>query len=220
MIDFKTVGWQKLTETTKQVHIRPLDSFGELKQVLDLRYRGYGHFAAPDQALDMLDLSDHSLILVAELANRGIVGTLRLIDGGPGKIELEQFVPITTIPQLHQRSFVEATRFTIRHCRELLAVKLLLCKALWLYALQQGHEHVVISSTQRLAKFYRMLMFEDIGSAGIYHHPRLGQSEHRTFILPVHTALDRYREMQHPLYAFMHQPQPNISLKPSNNRYN
>ncbi len=220
MIELQLAGWHKLAETTKQVQIHPVNSFDEFQQVLDLRYRGYGHFAAPAQALDPLDLADHSLILVAELANRGIVGTLRMIDGGPGKIELEQFVPITMIPQLHERSFVEATRFTIRHCRELLAVKLLLCKALWMYTLQQGHEHVVISSTQRLAKFYRMLMFEDIGTAGMYQHPRLGQSEHRTFILPVHTTLERYRETEHPLYTFMQQPQPNISLKPSNNRYN
>ncbi|MFD3163260.1 hypothetical protein [Herpetosiphon sp. NSE202] len=220
MIELKLANRHRLVTTSAQIQIRPLHSFAEFKQVLDLRYRGYGYFATPAQALDALDLAEHSLILVAELAKRGIVGTLRLLDGRYGPIELEQFVPIATIPQLHQRSFIEATRFTIRHCRELLAVKLLLCKALWMYSLQQGHEYLVISSTQRLAAFYRMLLFEDVGTAGVYRHPRLGQSEHRMFLLPVQTALERYHAAQHPLYKFMHQPQPNIRLKPSNTRYN
>ncbi|WP_110515248.1 N-acyl amino acid synthase FeeM domain-containing protein [Herpetosiphon llansteffanensis] len=220
MIELKLANRHQLATTSTQIQIRPLHSFAEFKQVLDLRYRGYGHFATPAQALDALDMAEHSLILVAELAKRGIVGTLRLLDGRRGPIELEQFVPINPLPQLHQRSFVEATRFTIRHCRELLTVKLLLCKALWMYSLQQGHEYLVISSTQRLRAFYRMLLFEDLGAAGVYRHPTLGQSEHRTFILPVQTALERYRAVQHPLYEFMQQPQPNISLAPNNTRYN
>lgn len=193
---------RRLIEATAAISIRPVRSLADLKQVLRLRHVNYGCFHSAFGALDELDLAQNCLILVAEIQDLGIVGTLRLLDGS-GRVELDTFISVNAIPALAPRSFVEATRLTIRRCRHIEAIKLLLCKAHWLYTLSSGRELLLMSSTSRLAGFYRTMRCSDVGPQGEYRHSVLRGALHRTFCLSAPKALDEYREARHSYYEFM-----------------
>lgn len=193
-------------EMSRQVSVRPATSIDDLHRIATLRYKGYRCFDSVTSALDDLDFAANCLLLVAETPQRGIVGTVRLLEGG-GEIELDRFVDVEGIAALRGRSFVEGTRLVVPLCREALVIKALLCKAFWLHCLARRRDYLLLSSKDHIADFYRFMLMEDLGAPGAYVHARLNNTPHRTYLLHAESAPRLYEEHNHP-YAelLLHTP--------------
>lgn len=189
-------------ERTQHIKVRRIASDADLKSVLRLRYTTGTGFDEPDAAFDDLDLAKHSIILVAEHKNHGIVGTLRLTDGRD-HVELDNYLILGLIPMFSDRSFVEATRLAVTRCDETQAVKLMLFKAYWLYAQELRRKFLLISATQRFSNFYGALGFQDIGIMGAYRHSVRRNVVHRTFFCDLQEMVTQHSADKNPILNFV-----------------
>jgi len=196
------------------ITIRPVSSRDDMEQLRHVRWRGYGkYFESPCQVLDSFDDQPNVVLLLAVSDDLGPVGTLRLLDSRIGRVEAEDFVSLPTVLSPNAFPVVEATRFSVPRQRRSRDVKALLWKAYYLYCLATDAATMLAWVRPAAARDYRRLLFASVGPCGVFSHPRLGNNSHETFILPVRSAADRYREVGHPLYPFFClQEHPNITL--------
>ncbi len=199
-----------------EIRVTPARNRSQRTQALRLRARGYSkYFTSPKDAADDLDASPNCLLLVASTASDEIIGTMRILDGARGPIELESFAPLARLgaPEVAARSFAEATRLTVMPGPRSRAVKLALWKAFFVFAMRHRRRGMLVWGRPPAARQDQRLLFEDLGPAFEFVHPLLGSEKNRSLWMDLRQARERLRTTRHPLYDFffeMHHPKVSV----------
>jgi len=187
------------------------------RKVFDLRRLGYRKYADTLMQEDILDSQANCTLILGEDQHGRPVGTMRILESLSGPIELHSFVDLTAIlpPSQFQaeQSIAEASRFTILSGAQSKELKLLLWKTFYLFCLDRGVEFMLACVRKPAARDYLQLFFDDVGAAGQFIHPHLGQHAHYTYIAHAPSLERRFRATQHPLADFfLNTPHPFIDL--------
>lgn len=187
------------------LRIRRAKTDEDIEKVYDVRWRGYKkYFPCRSACIDERDRAPNSVLLLAETTCCGTpVGTLRILDGASGPVELERFIHVSSVLAPDECPCAEATRFSVPFNPLAKQIKYFLWKAFFLYCGQHHIPTMLISVRPPAAKDYEFLMFQDVGSDGEYTHPELGNKPHRTYKMSVRRARELFEEHRHPLLNFM-----------------
>lgn len=153
----------------------------------------------PEQA----DRASGSTVLLARSKLDGTpLGSMRIQTNRLAPLALEQSV---TLPRdLAQAPLAEATRLGVGLGESGRLVTTALFKAMYLYCLAEGIEHMVIASRSPVDRQYRRLLFTDVFEPGFQVPLRHANNMlHHVLQLSVQGAFEIWRQAQHPLLAFM-----------------
>jgi hypothetical protein len=107
----------------------------------------------------------------------------------------------------------EATRLGIDLGHTGRTVKMVLCKAFFLYCIENDIEWMVIGARSPLDRQYEAALFTDLYPGQIIPMRHFNNIPHRVLGFEVGTAAERWAEASHPLYKFMIQTyHPDIDL--------
>ena len=186
------------------IRVRRVQTQKDYENAIRVRHVGYAKYGLSlEQVSEPLDTSPQATILIAEDEQGQTVGTMRILDRTLGMLELDTYVDLTALLSPHQCLCAEATRLSVPASPLSPCIKNALWKAYHRYCLANQLTTMVIWARPAAARDYRMLMFEDLGPNGSFVHPVLGNRRHNTFALDLTTAESQYREVQHPLHAFL-----------------
>ncbi|MEW5803365.1 MAG: GNAT family N-acyltransferase [bacterium] len=199
----------------KSITVRKAVTLDDMVKVFQIRYEGYKkYYKSEDENMDQNDFSSHACLLLAEDKHHNPVGTIRILDRRYGKIELDNFVNLDSfLPEGKSLNVIEATRFSIPNHLDSKLIKMLLWKALFLYCQVNHIDTIIMSARPAAARSYRCLLFENVGSLGVYKHPLLGNLEHQTYKCIISEKKHQAKEKNWPLYQFFFvKDHPNIKL--------
>ncbi len=188
-----------------EIRVTPARDDPQRTRALELRVRGYSKFfSTPETAVDELDGSPHCLLLLATAPGGEEVGTMRILDGTHGPIELEAFVPFERLEAKNDvgRSYAEATRLAVSPGPWAKAAKLSLWKAFFTYSMKRRCRGMFVWGRPAAARQYRRLLFEDLGPEYEFVHPHLGPARNRSLWMDLREARERLCTANHPLYDF------------------
>ncbi|MDY6834870.1 MAG: hypothetical protein SVY53_08760 [Chloroflexota bacterium] len=190
-------------DTRNSYRVRTAKTREDLKRMYDVRYEGYRiYFDDKNKVIDECDFEPHCTLLIAEDANNNMVGTIRILDRRMGSIELDAHVPMEALFSGEELHCCEATRFSVPKHVDSKEIKWLLIKSVMCYCHLNGINYIIMSSRPEIARDYHTMRFRDIGNAGVYHHHDLGDTEHHSYILDIHSARDELKSCNPMLHDF------------------
>jgi hypothetical protein len=199
--------------------IRIVRESADLEKVVEIRRMAYGrHLPAFAQKLGIeeCDRDPGVAVLLAESKLDGApLGTMRIQTNEYAPLAVEQSVRLPD--WLAGSRLAEATRLGVAGGGVGRVVKVMLCKALWLYCEQQLVDYMVITARSPLDKEYEGMLFEDVfGEKEFLPMAHVGGLPHRVLAKDVMAARRRWEEAKHPLFQFMvHTHHPDLDLRTS-----
>ncbi len=196
--------------------VRVVRSEIALDKAVALRQAAYArHVPAFAAKLGSPEPNDHdqdSLVLLAESRLDGSpVGTMRIQTNRFSELAVAQSVELPA--WLKNRSMAEATRLAVAQGSSGRVVKIVLCKAFYLYCLAANIEWMVIVARPPLDRQYEAALFEDVYPGEFIPVRHCNNIPHRVLAFEVGTAAERWAEASHPLLKFMVQTRhPDIDL--------
>ncbi len=210
----------RMAEERLPFTVRVVRSDEALDKAVAIRKAAYArHMPALAERLAAPEPLDHdqgSVVLLAESKMDGSpVGTMRIQTNRFNPLSIEQGVELPA--WLRNKSLAEATRLGIDLGRTGRVVKMVLCKAFFLYCIEEDIEWMVIGARSPLDRQYEAALFTDIYPGQIIPMRHFNNIPHRVLAFEVGTAAERWAEANHPLYKFMIQTHhPDIELGDSN----
>ena len=212
----QTLPGVRMAEERLPFTVRVVRSEEALHKAVAIRQAAYArHVPAFAAKLSSPEPNDHdqgSVVLLAESRLDGSpVGTMRIQTNRFRDLAIAQSVELPA--WLENRSMAEATRLAIANGSSGRVVKIVLCKAFYLYCLAANIEWMVIAARPPLDRQYEAALFTDV-YPGEFIPMRHGNNiPHRVLAFEVGTAAERWAEANHPLYKFMIQTyHPDIDL--------
>ena len=212
----QTLPGARMAEERLPFSVRVVRSDEALQKAVTIRQAAYArHVPAFAAKLSSPEPNDHdqgSVVLLAESRLDGSpVGTMRIQTNRFRDLAIAQSVELPA--WLENRSMAEATRLAIANGSSGRVVKIVLCKAFYLYCLAANIEWMVIAARPPLDRQYEAALFMDV-YPGEFIPMRHGNNiPHRVLAFEVGTAAERWAEVNHPLYKFMIQTyHPDIDL--------
>jgi hypothetical protein len=139
------------------------------------------------------------------------LGTLRIQINRRQHLMIEQAL---TLPFPRNALLAESTRLAV--CQEGVGrvVKLALFRATYQYCLHAGVDYLVIGARAPLDRQYRGFLFEDVcPDLGPIPLAYANNIPHHVLFLDIQNAASRWREVNHPMYEFLTEPDhPDITL--------
>ncbi len=196
--------------------VRVVNSEQALHKAVAIRQAAYArHMPALAEKLrapESLDYDRGSVVLLAESKFDGSpLGTMRIQTNSFNNLSIEKGV---TLPAwLKQKRLAEATRLGVDLGRTGRVVKMMLCKAFYLYSLDAGIEWMVIGARPPVDRQYENALFNDIFPGEIIPMRHFNNIPHRVLGLEVGTAAKRWADANHPLHKLMNQTRhPDIDV--------
>jgi hypothetical protein len=212
----KMLSHVPLAEERLPFTVRIVRSDDALQKAVAIRQAAYArHVPGFAAELSLPEPNDHdrgSIVLLAESRMDGSpVGTMRIQTNRYRELAIAQSVELPA--WLKNRNMAEATRLGVAQGGSGRVVKLVLCKAFYLYCLAANIEWMVIAARPPLDRQYEAALFQDV-YPGQFFPMRHGHNiPHRVLAFEVGTAADRWGEANHPLSKFMVQTwHPDIDL--------
>ena len=212
----QTLPGARMAEERLPFSVRVVRSDEALQKAVTIRQAAYArHVPAFAAKLSSPEPNDHdqgSVVLLAESRLDGSpLGTMRIQTNRFRDLAIAQSVELPA--WLENRSMAEATRLAIANGSSGRVVKIVLCKAFYLYCLAANIEWMVIAARPPLDRQYEAALFMDV-YPGEFIPMRHGNNiPHRVLAFEVGTAAERWAEANHPLYKFMIQTyHPDIDL--------
>jgi hypothetical protein len=197
--------------------IRIVTEDQDLQKAVEMRRIAYSRhlpeFAAK-MAIESCDRDPGTAILLAESKLDGApLGTMRIQTNEYAPLAVEQSVRLPD--WLAGSRLAEATRLGVAGGTVGRVVKVMLCKALWLYCEQQAVDYMVITARAPLDREYEGMLFEDVfGEREFLPMAHVGGLPHRVLAKDVMAARRRWEEAKHPLFQFMvHTHHPDLDLR-------
>lgn len=206
----------RIAEERLPFTVRVVRSETALKKAVAIRQAAYArHMPALAERLGAPEPLDHdrgSVVLLAESKLDGSpLGTMRIQTNRFNALSIEQGVKLPA--SLRNKSLAEATRLGIDLGRTGRVVKMVLCKAFYLYCVEENIEWMIIGARSPLDRQYEAALFQDLYPGEIIPMPHFNNIPHRVLGFEVGTAAERWAEGSHPLYKFMIQTyHPDIDL--------
>ncbi|WP_333982057.1 N-acyl amino acid synthase FeeM domain-containing protein [Burkholderia gladioli] len=198
--------------------IRAVRDEADLERVLAMRRAAYGRHTpefAAGMTIEAGDRRDDTVLLLAESRlDREAIGTMRIQTNRHGPLPLEGSV---VLPDwLDGCRLAEATRLAVRGGMIGRAVKVALCKALFLHCRSAAIDWMVITARAPLDREYQAMLFEDVhGRPEFFPMAHVGGMPHRVLAKRVDAARLRWAEVRHPLYGYVfdtHHPDIDVSV--------
>ncbi len=186
----------------------------QLLKAVDIRQAAYGrHVPALARKLREPEPEDRdagAVILLAESKMDGSpLGTMRIQTNRRRPLALERSV--TLPPWLRPSVLAEATRLGVAEGRAGHLVKMVLCKAFYLYSLACGIEWMVITARSPVDRQYEAALFQDLYPGQSFPMRHVNDIPHRVLGFEVGSAARRWAAADHPLSKFMvHTHHPDI----------
>lgn len=196
--------------------VRVVRSDDALQKAVRIRQSAYARhvpaFAAKLGAPEPNDHDQGSLVLLAESRMDGSpVGTMRIQTNRFRDLAVAQSVELPA--WLKHRSMAEGTRLAVAQGGSGRVVKIVLCKAFYLYALAANIEWMVIAARPPLDRQYEAALFQDVYPGQFFPMRHGNNIPHRVLAFEVGTAAERWADAGHPLSKFMVQTRhPDIDL--------
>jgi hypothetical protein len=197
--------------------IRIVTADHDLRKAVDMRRMAYGRHLpafAEKLGIEKCDRDPGVAILLAESKLDGApLGTMRIQTNEYAPLAVEQSVRLPN--WLAGSRLAEATRLGVAGGGIGRVVKVMLCKALWLYCEQQLVDYMVITARSPLDREYEGMLFEDVfGEREFLPMAHVGGLPHRVLAKDVMAARRRWEEARHPLFQFMvHTDHPDLDLR-------
>ena len=209
----------RMTEERLPFTVRIVRGGDALEKAVAIRQAAYARhvpaFAAKLNAPEPNDHDQGSLVLLAESRMDGSpVGTMRIQTNRFRDLAITQSVEL---PEwLRDRSMAEGTRLAVAQGSSGRVVKIVLCKAFYLYSLAANIEWMVIAARSPLDRQYEAALFTDVYPGQLFPMRHGNNIPHRVLAFEVGTAAQRWAEASHPLSKFMvHTRHPDIDLNGS-----
>lgn len=187
-----------------------------LQKAVSIRQSAYARhvpaFAAKLGAPEANDHDQGSLVLLAESRMDGSpLGTMRIQTNRFRDLAITQSVELPA--WLRNRSMAEGTRLAVAQGGSGRVVKMVLCKAFYLYSMAANIEWMVIAARPPLDRQYETALFQDVYPGQSFPMRHGNNIPHRVLAFEVGTAAERWAEADHPLSKFMVQTRhPDIDL--------
>lgn len=212
----KMLSQSPLAEERLPFTVRIVRSANALQKAVAIRQAAYArHMPALAEKLgapEPLDYDRDSVVLLAESKFDGSpLGTMRIQTNRFNDLSIEKGV---TLPAwLKQKKLAEATRLGVDLGRTGRVVKMMLCKAFYLYSLEAGIEWMVIGARPPVDRQYEAALFVDIFPGEIIPMRHFNNIPHRVLGFEVGTAAKRWAAANHPLHKLMNQTRhPDIDV--------
>ena len=205
-----------MTDERLPFTVRVVRTEAQLQKAVAIRQAAYArHVPALAEKLREPEPNDHdedSLVLLAESRMDGSpVGTMRIQTNRRRGIAIEHSVALP--PWLQNTRMAEATRLGIAEGGAGRVVKIVLCKAFYLYSLAAKIEWMVIAARPPLDRQYEAALFTDVYPGETIPLRHASNIPHRVLAFEVGTAAERWAAVNHPLSKFMvHTRHPDIDL--------
>jgi hypothetical protein len=196
--------------------VRVVRSDDALRKAVVIRQEAYArHVPAFAAKLGSPEPNDHdkgSLVLLAESRMDGSpLGTMRIQTNRFKDLAITQSVELPD--WLKHTSMAEGTRLAVAQGSSGRVVKIVLCKAFYLYCLAASIEWMVIAARSPLDRQYEAALFQDVYPGQMFPMRHGNNIPHRVLAFDVETAAERWAEAGHPLSKFMvHTRHPDIDL--------
>lgn len=206
----------RVTEERLPFSVRVVRSEQQLEKAVAIRQAAYArHVPALAEKLREPEPDDHdqgSLVLLAESRMDGSpIGTMRIQTNRCHGLAIEASVALP--PWLQNTRMAEATRLGIAEGGAGRVVKIVLCKAFYLYSLAAKIEWMVIAARSPLDRQYEAALFQDVYPGKVIPLRHANNIPHRVLAFEVGTAAARWAAADHPLSKFMvHTRHPDIDL--------
>ena len=206
----------RMAEERLPFSVRVVRSEEALEKAVTIRQAAYARhvpaFAAKLRSPEPNDHDQGSVVLLAESRLDGSpVGTMRIQTNRFRDSAIAQSVELPA--WLKNRSMAEATRLGVAQGNSGRVVKIVLCKALYLYCLAANIEWMVIAARPPLDRQYEAALFTDVYPGEFFPMRHGNNIPHRVLAFEVGTAAERWAEASHPLSKFMvHTRHPDIDL--------
>ena len=211
-----TLQSARMVEERLPFTVRVVRSESALGKAVAIRQAAYARhvpeFAAKLSSPEANDHDPSSMVLLAESRMDGSpVGTLRIQTNRFKDLAIAQSVELPA--WLKNASMAEGTRLAVAHGGSGRVVKMVLCKAFYLYCLEASIEWMVIAARTPLDRQYEAALFEDLYPGQFFPMRHGNNIPHRVLTFEVGTAAQRWAEARHPLWKFMVQTRhPDIDL--------
>lgn len=184
--------------------VRPARTAAELQEVAVLRHASYGRHRSQSSGPrpDAIDYAPNAVVLIAiDKASARVVGTIRLVVGDTGPIELEQYVHIprevTGVP-------AEAARLVIGRTPKRTLVKLALFKAFYLFCAGHGIDSMVVAARDPVRFDYLWLQFHDLTDTPLWFVPGGDFPDpHQVLMQPIAGLRERWHHASHDFYKIL-----------------
>jgi len=206
----------RMMEERLPFSVRVVRSDDALEKAVAIRQAAYARhlptFAAKLGAPEPNDHDEDSLVLLAESKlDESPIGTMRIQTNRLRELPIEHSVELPA--WLKGKTMAEATRLGIASGAAGRVVKLVLCKAFYLYCLAENIEWMVVAARPPLDRPYEAAMFQDVYPGELVPLRHANNIPHRVLAFDVGTAAERWAEADHPLSKFMVQTwHPDIDL--------
>ena len=202
----QTLPEAEMAEERLPFTVRIVHDEDALRKAVTIRQAAYARhmptLAEKLGAPEPLDYDRGSVVLLAESKFDGSpLGTMRIQTNRYNDLSIEQGV---TLPAwLKQKQLAEATRLGVDLGKTGRVVKMILCKAFYLYSLEAGIEWMVIGARPPVDRQYEAALFTDIFPGEIIPMRHFNNIPHRVLGFEVETAAERWADANHPLYKLM-----------------
>jgi hypothetical protein len=198
--------------------VRLVRDEADLAKAVHIRHAAYARhvptFADTLRFPEASDFEDGIAVLLAESKLDGSpLGTMRIQTNQFGPLSLEH--SLTLPEELQGQSLAEATRLGVTGAGAGRLVKTVLFKAFYLYCVQAGVDHMVVSGRAPVDRQYDSMLFKDVyPGMGYIPLPHVGNMLHRIMSFEVATAQARWDAANHPLRDFIfHTRHPDIDIQ-------
>ena len=193
------------SDLARQITLLKVWDEASKKMVMDLRYAGYeGAFDSPEKAWDEIDRSNNTHVLLALDQNQKPIGTIRIIDGRNGSLEVDTFTQKKYVDHYDKETvFVESSRLVVSKNISIpkRTVQAALWKAVHRYAYAY-HLHQLIAWVKTGPdRAYQYLKFDKLEGLG-FTHPALGDKHHEVYCLDITKSEEIFRSCNHPMWKF------------------
>lgn len=196
--------------------VRVVRSEEALKKAVSIRRAAYArHLPELAAKLGSPEPNDHdqgSFVLLAESRIDGSpLGTMRIQTNRFKDIAIERSAELPA--WLNGKNLAEATRLGVAQGSSGRVVKMVLCKAFYLYCMTENIEWMVIAARPPLDRPYQAALFQDVYPGQLIPLRHAANVPHRVLAFEVGTAAKRWSNAGHPLFKFMVQTwHPDIDL--------
>jgi hypothetical protein len=158
------------------------------------------------------------LLAAVAKADRRVIGTIRLATNVEAQLPVEQSVELPS--ELTRTPLGEFGRFATARDQPDPMIAMMLMKAAYLVAASMQVRTLVVASRQAMAARYEALGFRDLVPDAWYPLAHVGGLPHRLLTLDLVGIVERYRAMNHPMWAFVYQiDHPDICLLAHSEQY-
>ncbi|ACC75114.1 hypothetical protein PPMP20_01410 [Paraburkholderia phymatum] len=185
--------------------IKVVSSLAELDKAVEMRRTAYGRHLpafADTMEVEELDSSPGTVVLLAQSRlDGGPLGTMRVQTNAFSPLAVEQSVDLPD--WLRQARLAEATRLGVARGGIGRMVKVALCKAYYMFCVQNSVDWMLITARSPLDREYEAMLFEDVyGQNEFLPMTHVGGLPHRVMAKPVALVRQRWAKVNHPFLGF------------------